>query len=88
VAKELGLKSYNVFDTETNLLLGASYLKKMLDKYDGDLELALTAYHTGPGNVDRYLASSKTRSLDAIIDKLGPVGKRYAKSILGKTGDA
>ncbi|MEW6546792.1 MAG: lytic transglycosylase domain-containing protein [Bacillota bacterium] len=42
------------FDPETNLRAGCAYLRKMLDRYGGDLELALAAYNSGPGAVDRW----------------------------------
>jgi hypothetical protein len=45
----------DLYDPETNLDLGFRYLRQMIDKYDGDLFKALTAYNRGPGTVDRIL---------------------------------
>ncbi|HET9986433.1 MAG TPA: lytic transglycosylase domain-containing protein [Longimicrobiales bacterium] len=39
----------------TNLQLGFRYLRHLIDRYDGDVELGLTAYNRGPGTVDRIL---------------------------------
>jgi soluble lytic murein transglycosylase-like protein len=43
----------DLFHQETNLRLGFSYLRQMLEKYQGDMRLALLAYNRGPGTVDR-----------------------------------
>ncbi len=51
-AEELGVK--DSFDPRQNLLGGSSYLKQLLDKYEGDLDHALAAYNWGQGNVDRH----------------------------------
>lgn len=51
-AKSLGVT--DVFDPEQNVLAGSKYLKQLLDKYDGKIELALAAYNAGSANVDKY----------------------------------
>ena len=45
----------DLFDRKTNLRLGFRYLRMMIERYDGDLRLALLAYNRGPGTVDMVL---------------------------------
>jgi hypothetical protein len=51
-AKEMGVA--DPFDIEQNIDGGSRYLRSMLDRFDGDVRLALSAYNAGPGTVAKY----------------------------------
>jgi len=50
-AAELGVDR---FDLSQNVTGGATYLRRMLDSFDGNLSLALAAYNAGPAAVRRF----------------------------------
>jgi soluble lytic murein transglycosylase-like protein len=56
---EPNIPTNQLFDTRTNLRVGFNYLRKLLDQYDGNERLALTAYNRGPGTVNRLLRSGR-----------------------------
>lgn len=51
-AADLGVA--DPFDAQENVAAGAKILGRLLRRYEGDLTLALAAYHAGPGAVDRH----------------------------------
>jgi soluble lytic murein transglycosylase-like protein len=42
------------FDPHQNVMGGAKYIKNQLEKFGGNLRLALAAYNAGPGAVEKY----------------------------------
>lgn len=73
-------------DPEINVRYGSWYLDHLRARYDGDLRLALAAYHAGQGNVDRWLdagsgiAFPETRDY---VDEVMRVRTVYAKAYPG-----
>ena len=43
-------------DPETNIRIGTRYLSYLQSRYEGDQRLALAAYNSGEGRVDRWLS--------------------------------
>lgn len=66
-----GTKDEDLYDQRTNLRLGFRYLNSMIDKYRGDVRLALLAYNRGPGTVDK------------ILKRGGDPDNGYADKVLG-----
>jgi soluble lytic murein transglycosylase len=54
----------DLFDPSTNTLLGAAHFRALLDRFDGQVPVALAGYNAGPNAAGRWLPS---RPLDADI---------------------
>lgn len=50
-AKELGVN--NAYDPRENVMGGVRYLKMLLERYDGQVDMALAAYNWGMGNLEK-----------------------------------
>lgn len=79
------ITAHRLKDPSTNLTLGARYLRLQIDRFGGDMRLALAAYNAGPGAARRW------RNLDAdpdyFIEKIGYAETRaYVRRVLGSYG--
>jgi soluble lytic murein transglycosylase-like protein len=68
-ASELGVT--NPFDPTQNIMGGTSYLRRLLDRYRGDVKLALAAYNWGMGNLERHPEAMprETKNFVAAVEK-------------------
>lgn len=60
-SRELGLVGYTeelLFDPQTNIRIGAWYINKLMNEFEGDLNLVLASYNAGSGNVRKWLGDS------------------------------
>ncbi len=54
----------------TNLALGAGYLKEQLDRFEGNVEMAVAAYNAGPYAVARYDGVPPYRETKNYVEKV------------------
>jgi soluble lytic murein transglycosylase-like protein len=66
-----GITVEKLYEPATNLRLGFRYLRDLLDRYDGNVNLALLAYNRGEGAVNAALrrGENPTNGYDRIIMK-------------------
>ena len=75
-ATQAQLEVHDPYDTQESLSAGAKLLKQLLDRYHGDLSLALSAYNAGSTRVDRTFSVPEIpETKDYVSDILGRLGK-------------
>jgi len=73
-AARLGVRDFDVTrltEGPLNVRLGASYLARMLRRFDGEVPLALAAYNAGPSRVLRWRAAAPGVSSREVIEREG-----------------
>jgi soluble lytic murein transglycosylase len=90
-ARRIGLRNYKpkqITDRDTNIALGTSYLKLVLDAFDGSMPLAAAAYNAGPTRARGWRGQVSDPVLEAAIwiENI-PFGETrdYVKKVLPNT---
>jgi soluble lytic murein transglycosylase len=80
LARRSGATTFTVADLGTpqvNIAYGSYYLRYLIDRYGGDLTLALAAYNAGETNVDHWVAAAGTGGAKLSTDQI-PFGETRA----------
>jgi soluble lytic murein transglycosylase-like protein len=72
-----GVSREALMDRDTNLRIGFRYLRTLIEKYNGNLELALLAYNRGPERVDQLLAAGQDPNNGYVEMVLGKRSRRH-----------
>ena len=72
-AKRMGLKNFQVshlLEADKNVPIGSTYLRQMLDRFNGNMVLATAAYNAGPHRVRNWLPASDCLDPDVWVEKI------------------
>lgn len=64
--------NFDLTDKETNINIGAAYLAYLIERYNGNIYIALAAYNAGLGNVDKWFDKdiSSYDTYEKILDNI------------------
>jgi soluble lytic murein transglycosylase-like protein len=81
-----GTTRSDLMEPETNLRVGFKYLRHLIERFDGNEELALTAYNRGPGTVSKLLRRGRNPDNGYADKVLTGESKRHVALMNAKFG--
>lgn len=60
----------SLYDPEKNIKIGTKYYSELIESFNGNMLLALTAYNAGIGNVNNWIAEGSIRSDGTDIENI------------------
>ncbi len=82
-AEALGVQ--DIFDPEHNINGGVRYFRKLLDRFNGDVELALAAYNAGSRKVRMYRGVPPFETTQRYIEKVFAYYEYYKEEVAAGT---
>lgn len=68
---EADVERRDLVEAETNIRIGTKYLKKLIDRYKGNVARALAGYNAGPTAVDRWVREGRaSRSFMEFVEQI------------------
>jgi hypothetical protein len=55
ISADVGKRRYHLYNIRDNIHFGTYYIRKMLDRFDGNVELAVRAYNCGPTYTEKVV---------------------------------
>jgi hypothetical protein len=81
-APEVGFSKQDIKDPEKAAIAGVRYFMKNLNKFQGNLDAATVAHHSGPGGAQRWLTSGSAGTVDLAT---GLSTNAYLAKVQGQT---
>jgi len=85
-AQALGVE--DIFNPKQNISGGVRYFKQLVNRFDGDIKLALAAYNAGSRNVRQYQGIPPFKSTQYYIEKVFKYYQLYKDKMPGETDSA
>ncbi|MFD2231204.1 transglycosylase SLT domain-containing protein [Alkalimarinus sediminis] len=84
-AKKIGLKlsKNSLYDPQSNITLGSTYLAAMYERFNNNRALATAAYNAGPHRVKKWIKSSAALPIEVWVETIPyDETRRYVKNVL------